>query len=92
MPLLFLYDNKDGGVEEWRGFLIDFDWSRHVGVWNTHLGLTLVGKLNRQREPAAEIKQRHDLDMFEKTVLYGYYYTVIAPGPLPNGPGLRRSA
>lgn len=53
MPLLFLNDN-----EEWRGLLVDFDWSRHVGVLKYPPGLRLntsgENKWANGVEPVAE--------------------------------------
>lgn len=72
MPLLFSHDNEDGDGEEWSGLPVDFDWSGHVGVVKyppTSGGI----KWAEGVEPAAEIKQKHDLDMPEKTALHGYY-------------------
>jgi hypothetical protein len=66
MPLLFLNDN-----EEWRGLLVDFDWSRHVGVLKYPPGLRLntsgENKWANGVEPVGG-GQKHDLDMLEKII------------------------
>jgi hypothetical protein len=72
MPLLFLHDNEDGDVEEWRGLPVDFDWSGYVGIVKHPPTSGEIKKWAEAVEHATETKQKHDLDMPEKTALHGY--------------------
>jgi len=63
-------DSEDEDVEEWRGLLVDFDWSGHVGEVKYPPTLNTSGEIKWAKgvEPAAEIKQKHDLDMLERII------------------------
>ena len=63
-------DSEDEDVEEWRGLLVDFDWSGNVGVVKYPPTLNTSGEIKWAKgvEPAAEIQQKHDLDMLEKII------------------------
>jgi hypothetical protein len=62
--------SEDEDVEEWRGLLVDFDWSGQVGVVKYPPTLNTSGEIKWAKgvEPAAKIKQEHDLDMLEKII------------------------
>jgi hypothetical protein len=63
-------DSEGEDVEEWRGLLVDFDWSGQVGVVKYPPTLNTSGEIRWAKgvEPAEEIKQKHDLDMLEKII------------------------
>ena len=64
------HDTEGEDVEEWRGLLIDFDWSGHVGEAKYPPTLNTSGEIKWAKgvEPAGEIEQKHDLDMLEKII------------------------
>ena len=55
---------------EWRGLLIDFDWSGPVGVVKYPPTLNTCGEIKWAKgvEPATAIQAKHDLDMLEKII------------------------
>ena len=66
-------DDVDGEVEnenEWRGLLIDFDWSGRVGVVKYPPTLNTSGEIKWAKgvESATAIRPEHDLDMLEKII------------------------
>ncbi len=63
-------DSEDENAYEWRGLLIDFDWSGRVGVAKYPPTLNTSGEIKWAKgvEPATEIKPKHDLDMLEKII------------------------
>jgi hypothetical protein len=61
-------DDDGEGEDEWRGLLIDFDWSGRVGVVKYPPTLNTCGEIKWAKgvEPATAIQPKHDLDMLEK--------------------------
>jgi hypothetical protein len=64
-------EGEEEGEGEWRGLLVDFDWSGEVGVVKYPPTLNTSGEIRWAEgvKPGTEIKQKHDVDMLEKIIL-----------------------
>jgi hypothetical protein len=64
-------EGEEEGEGEWRGLLVDFDWSGEVGVVKYPPTLNTSGGIKWAEgvEPGTEIKRKHDVDMLEKIIL-----------------------
>ena len=63
-------DGEGEDEDEWRGLLIDFDWSGRVGVVKYPPTLNTYGEIKWAKgvESATAIERKHDLDMLEKII------------------------
>ena len=63
-------EDSDSDLDEWRGLLIDFDWSGRVGVVKYPPTLNTCGEIKWAKgvEPATAIRPKHDLDMLERII------------------------
>jgi hypothetical protein len=63
-------DGEGEDEDEWRGLLIDFDWSGRVGVVKYPPTLNTCGEIKWAKgvESATAIQPKHDLDMLEKII------------------------
>lgn len=66
--IIVLRDN--GGNGEWRGLLVDFDWSGRVGVVKYPPTLNTSGEIKWAEgvERAGDIQPKHDLDMLDMII------------------------
>ncbi len=62
--------DSDSDLDEWRGLLIDFDWSGRVGVVKYPPTLNTCGEIKWAKgvEPATTIRTKHDRDMLERII------------------------
>jgi len=62
--------DSDSDLDEWRGLLIDFDWSGRVGVVKYPPTLNTCGEIKWAKgvEPATAIRPKHDLDMLKRII------------------------
>ncbi len=63
-------DDGGEGEDEWRGLLIDFDWSGRVDVVKYPPTLNTCGEIKWAKgvESGTAIQPKHDLDMLEKII------------------------